>query len=1116
MEPAAGDDSLELSGQGGKPQVSEPNKGLAATSRESGVLARDDNWPDILLKPHLQCGSSGRKIGNPPAPSKRQAAETQHHTGSLVTRIAHLILQFSTASKVLTIGARSAAYCACAHVHANTRTASPLQPHPFPASVSSRLVSFIGALLACVSRLFSSLPVAPLSWRALDPIRPQPRRLVWRIDCLRSLRRHHRLCVPPRDAPDPSHERAGPESLRAPLGTVAALTILSQNEPSELSLQQHLELAPDLVAYNNLVAEGEPEHLMMAQPVPHQPTDKKRVKVYELRNNDWFDRGTGFCSATFATIEDGRKDPRVVVESEDQPDRLLLETKIQKEDGFQKQQETLIVWQEPTSGVDMALSFQEPEGCAMIWRFVSSVQQTFHNNLAGADDGLSDDLAIEVPATINLPPAELGNLEAIDMSMRQLSNRPEGRDALTKAIMAEEYILKLIPLVEMAEDLESLQDLHRLCNIMKSIILLNDTSIIEHAVSDECVLGVVGALEYDPDFPSHKANHRHWLDNQGRYKEVVPIQDETTRRKIHQTYRLQYLKDVVLARILDDPTFSVLNSLIFFNQVDIVQHLQSNSAFLNELFGIFNSPVPDPKRKKEAVLFIQQCCAIAKNIQPPARQTLYNNFIAHGLLPVIHFGLRHGDVGVRVGATDILISIIDHDPQMIRQTLYRQMHENQPPLTDSLIELLLVEVDLGVKSQISEALKVLLDPGAPVQGPENFVKANGEFAGRQRPQPTIDPQQDLFLTRFYERSIGRLFKPLLDLERRTDMNFKVQEASMFTYLIEILSYFVRQHNLRSKFFIMSNNVAQCVAQLLKAPEKFLRLVAIRFFRCLIGLQDEFYIKHLTEKQVLGPILEVLIATMPRDNLLSSACLDFFEYIKKENLKDLVKHLVQGYRERLQILDYMPTFRDIVLRYDQTQGYTSNMDYFLEAEDEIGRRPNSNARLMEQITVDQEQEEYWATSDTEDDDEHHGKGGEKLSSTNGTAPSKPLVDYASDEEADENVDPEASQESEADSVADTASSTGDGGFGSVPPPERLSEKRRREEEDDEDELGKLMQNKRRNSSGSLANSAASTGPGVLRRRKSFTAGSGNSNPRKIAISLSATVKTGGGSRSDEDS
>lgn len=26
------------------------------------------------------------------------------------------------------------------------------------------------------------------------------------------------------------------------------------------------------------------------------PQERKRVKVYELRDNDWFDRGTGFCT----------------------------------------------------------------------------------------------------------------------------------------------------------------------------------------------------------------------------------------------------------------------------------------------------------------------------------------------------------------------------------------------------------------------------------------------------------------------------------------------------------------------------------------------------------------------------------------------------------------------------------------------------------------------------------------------------------------------------------------------------------------------------------------------------------------------------------------------------
>jgi hypothetical protein len=42
--------------------------------------------------------------------------------------------------------------------------------------------------------------------------------------------------------------------------------------------------------------------LMMSQAVPNPPNDQKRVKVYELRNNSWFDRGTGFCTAAFIFV----------------------------------------------------------------------------------------------------------------------------------------------------------------------------------------------------------------------------------------------------------------------------------------------------------------------------------------------------------------------------------------------------------------------------------------------------------------------------------------------------------------------------------------------------------------------------------------------------------------------------------------------------------------------------------------------------------------------------------------------------------------------------------------------------------------------------------------------
>lgn len=82
---------------------------------------------------------------------------------------------------------------------------------------------------------------------------------------------------------------------------VAALTILSQ-AGTELSLQQHLDLAPHLLTYDRGVSGVEPEPLMMAQPGPHQSTDRRRVKVYELRNNDWFDRGTGFCTAAYVPV----------------------------------------------------------------------------------------------------------------------------------------------------------------------------------------------------------------------------------------------------------------------------------------------------------------------------------------------------------------------------------------------------------------------------------------------------------------------------------------------------------------------------------------------------------------------------------------------------------------------------------------------------------------------------------------------------------------------------------------------------------------------------------------------------------------------------------------------
>lgn len=103
----------------------------------------------------------------------------------------------------------------------------------------------------------------------------------------------------------------------------------------------------------------------------------------------------------------------------------------------------------------------------------------------------------------------------------------------------------------------------------------------------------------------------------------MPIRDKSVESKIHQTFRLQYLKDVILARVLDDPTFSIINSMTFFNHVDIVNHLQNDSDFLNSLFNILADARASLEKKREVVLFVQEFCSIAKNLQMASRAEVY-------------------------------------------------------------------------------------------------------------------------------------------------------------------------------------------------------------------------------------------------------------------------------------------------------------------------------------------------------------------------------------------------------------------------------------------------------------------------------------------------------------
>lgn len=280
--------------------------------------------------------------------------------------------------------------------------------------------------------------------------------------------------------------------------------------------------------------------------------------------------------------------------------------------------------------------------------------------------------------------------------------------------------------------------------------------------------------------------------------------------------------------------------------------------------------------------------------------------------------------------------------------------------------------------------------------------------------------------------------------------------------------------------------------------------------------------------------------MPRDNLLNSACLELFEFIKRENLKPLIIHLVETCRPRLQEITYVDTFQTLILRYDQMQGFNPGADTTLFSNDGTTtptRTPNVNGNRWAGVKdMDAAEEAYFNTSDDEDDHEASPKTKRLRSSprdhalTNGVTSSpmlKSLVDYPDDEDDLMDTDPPHRHGSASTSTPDTPSTSTEGTpklspspMLQTPPPERFSEKRRREEDNDEDELGKLTTTKRRNS-GSSGSSLGSNASNTLKRKKGFFTKKDNAEAigdvkvKKIEISLGAKMAASEHGRKGDD-
>ncbi|XP_023084037.1 serine/threonine-protein phosphatase 4 regulatory subunit 3B isoform X8 [Piliocolobus tephrosceles] len=624
---------------------------------------------------------------------------------------------------------------------------------------------------------------------------------------------------------------------------------------------------------------------------------RRRVKVYTLNEDrQWDDRGTGHVSSTYVEELKGMS---LLVRAESDGS-LLLESKINPNTAYQKQQDTLIVWSE-AENYDLALSFQEKAGCDEIWEKICQVQGKDPSVEVTQDliDESEEERFEEMPETshlIDLPTCELNKLEEIADLVTSVLSSPIRREKLALALENEGYIKKLLQLFQACENLENTEGLHHLYEIIRGILFLNKATLFE--------------------------------------------EDE---------------------------------------------------KFLSEVFAQLTDEATDDDKRRELVNFFKEFCAFSQTLQPQNRDAFFKTLAKLGILPALEIVMGMDDLQVRSAATDIFSYLVEFSPSMVREFVMQEAQQSDDDilLINVVIEQMICDTDpeLGGAVQLMGLLRTLIDP-------ENMLAT------------TNKTEKSEFLNFFYNHCMHVLTAPLLTntSEDKCEKDFflkhyryswsfvctpshshshstpsssisqdnivgsnknnticpdNYQTAQLLALILELLTFCVEHHTYHIKNYIMNKDLLRRVLVLMNSKHTFLALCALRFMRRIIGLKDEFYNRYITKGNLFEPVINALLDNGTRYNLLNSAVIELFEFIRVEDIKSLTAHIVENFYKALESIEYVQTFKGLKTKYEQEK---DRQNQKLNSVPSILRsnRFRRDAKALE------EDEEMWFNEDEEEE------------------------------------------------------------------------------------------------------------------------------------------------------
>ncbi|CAE7526948.1 smkA [Symbiodinium microadriaticum] len=463
------------------------------------------------------------------------------------------------------------------------------------------------------------------------------------------------------------------------------------------------------------------------------------------------------------------------------------------------------------------------------------------------------------------------------------------RAQVAKECMDPQFIAALRQAFHIAEDAGAEQELVVLWRIVKGVFLLADAKATQRYLRQDLYEDVMGMLEYDEGIPKERRIcHRQMLKVAVRFKEVLTFQDAEMLELIHLNYRVQYLKDAVLPRVLDDAAFASLSNLVISNNTVLLHHLEGSEPLMKQLF--------DGLRQKEvqSLLFLQDACRLAKSMQPVQRQKLYKRMLSQGMFEVLIPFLSPEENASSASeaplphhmAMEILVQSALVSQDDLKMFMHRQALGPDPgeELLDILIRMLFRDPDHGVQSQVADVLQLVMS-------------WNGKVNQKQ-----LDSIYAL-------KILQRLACPLIQTPAENNPRLRLlsqSEAYAIQVVCELLAFAVANHRSMPLSFMTEHKVAyKATALVLAAPHRHLQLAPVRLVKAMVKAMDHIYLWELLECNVFGLLFDFLGRSMQLPGLgggaFVSAMSELLDVIRMQNAKPLVTGLCEQYRGILEAL-----------------------------------------------------------------------------------------------------------------------------------------------------------------------------------------------------------------------